>query len=90
MSYGGEKIMADTKLGKVTHYYDKLGVAIIKLSGALSEGDKIKIVGHGNELVQDVSSIQLEHEKIQKAKKGQVVGVKVDKVVKEGDEVSKV
>ncbi|OGK18026.1 hypothetical protein A3G67_04400 [Candidatus Roizmanbacteria bacterium RIFCSPLOWO2_12_FULL_40_12] len=82
--------MADKKIGKITHYYDKLGVAIIKLANGLSVGDKIKIAGHGNELVQDVSSIQLEHEKLQKAKKGQLVGVKVDKVVKDGDEVTKV
>ncbi len=82
--------MADKKIGKVTHYYDKLGVAIIKLTSGLSEGDKIKITGRGNELIQDVSSIQLEHEKLPKAKKGQVVGVKVEKVVKDGDEVTKV
>ena len=81
--------MADKKIGKVTHYYDQLGVAIIKLTGGLSEGDKIKITGHGNELLQDVSSIQLEHERLSKAKKGQIIGVKVDKAVKDGDEVAK-
>jgi len=34
--------MADFKIGKVMHYYDKLGVAIIQLDSGLGIGDKIK------------------------------------------------
>lgn len=87
---GGDFKMADTKVGKVTHYYDKLEVAVLELSGALSVGDKIKIVGHGVEFTQDVGSMQMEHEKLSKAKKGQIVGLKVSKKVKDGDQVFKV
>lgn len=79
--------MADMKVGKVTHYYDKIGVAVVDLEDSLSVGDKIKVTGHGNEFTQQVSSMQLDHQDLQKAKKGQAIGLKVDQKVKEGDEV---
>lgn len=77
--------MADTKIGKITHYYDKIGVAVIELDQILKSGDKIKISGHDNEFNQEVSSMQVEHQKISEAKKGDIVGLKVDKAVKPGD-----
>lgn len=77
--------MADKKIGKVTHYYDKIGVAIIELAAPLKVGDMVKFSGHDNEFTQEVSSIQIEHEKVDKAGKGSVVGVKVDQRVKEND-----
>lgn len=82
--------MADFKVGKITHYYDKIGVAVLELSDNLAAGDTIRISGHGKEYTQVVSSMQIEHENIQEAKKGQSVGLKMDQEVKEGDEVYKV
>ena len=81
--------MAGTKVGKITHYYDKIGVAIVEVLGSLKVGDKIKISGK-EELVQEVASMQIEHEQVQTAKKGQVIGLKVDGEVKKGDEIFKV
>lgn len=78
------------KIGKVTHYYDKLQVAIVELAAELSVGDKIKFVRGGEDMFeQTVDSIQIEHEKKESAKKGEVVGIKVEKEVKEGAEVFK-
>jgi len=78
------------KVGKVTHYYDKIGVAIVELNGQLSVGDKIKFVRVGEDLFeQAVDSIQIEHEKKETAGKGDTVGLKVEKAVKEGAEVFK-
>ncbi len=82
--------LADVRVGKITHYYDKIGVAVIELEGKLSEGDTIRLSGHGNEFTQPVASMQIEHENIKEAKKGDAVGLKVDQPVKEGDEVFKV
>ena len=83
--------MADFKIGEVIHYYDKIGVVIVELDGALSTGDKIKFVRGGENLFeQKVDSIQIEHEKKESADKGSVVGLKVEKEVKEGAEVYKV
>lgn len=82
--------MASVKLGQVTHYYDKIGVAVLELTGSLRTGDKIKFVRGGEDLFeQTVSSIQLEHEELKEAKSGQAIGLKVDQPVKEGAEVYK-
>jgi putative protease len=83
--------MADFKIGKVTHYYDKIKVAIVELDGKLSVGDKIKFARGGEEMFeQAVDSIQIEHEQKETADKGEVVGLQVDQEVKEGAEVFKV
>lgn len=83
--------MTDFKVGKVTHYYDKIGVAIVELDADLGVGDRIKFVRGGEDLFeQDVTSIQIEHQQVDKAGKGQVIGLKVDQEVKEGAEVYRV
>ncbi|MCL5431916.1 MAG: hypothetical protein M1484_02320 [Patescibacteria group bacterium] len=80
--------MAKAKvIGKVAHYFDQIGVAALKLSGPLAVGDTVKITGHGKELTQTVASMQIEHEQVQEAKKGDDVAIKVDQPVKEGDSV---
>ncbi len=82
--------MAEAKpIGKITHFYDKIGVAVVALDKKLKVGDKIKI-GKNDELVeQEVKSIQIEHEKLTEAKKGQEIGLKVKGKVREGDLVYK-
>jgi len=76
------------KIGKVTHFYGNIGVAIIELSGKLSVGDKVKFEGGKNEFEQTVESMQIEHKDISSAKKGDVIGLKVDEKISEGAEVS--
>ena len=79
------------KVGKVSHYYDKIGVAIVELDGTLAVGDKIKFARGGEDLFEEtVESIQIEHEKKDSASKGDVVGLKVNEAVKEGAEVYKI
>lgn len=83
--------MADFKVGKITHYYDKIGVAVLELDADLAVGDKIKFIRGGEDLFeQTVESMQIEHEQIQQAKKGETVGLRVDQEVKESAEVYKV
>lgn len=82
--------MPDFKIGKITHYYEKIGVAVLELTDTLAVGDTIRISGHGGEFTQTVNSMQIEHENVQTAKKGQAIGLKTDQEVKEGDEVFKV
>lgn len=81
--------MADLKVGKITHYFDKIGVCVVELEGTLAVNDRIKISGHAGEVEMTVSSMQVEHQQVQEAKKGDVIGMKVDQPVKEGDEVYK-
>jgi len=83
--------MADLKIGEVTHYYDKINVAIVELGATLTIGDTVRFVRGGEDLFeQKVESMQIEHEKVDSAKKGDVIGLKADKEIKEGAEVFKV
>ncbi|MBI4919835.1 hypothetical protein HY838_00865 [Candidatus Azambacteria bacterium] len=75
------------KIGKVSHYYGNLGVAIVELSGKLSVGDKVKFESGKNEFEQTVKSMQIEHKEIESAKKGDVVGIKVDEKVNDSAEM---
>lgn len=77
------------KLGKIHHYYDKIGVAALTLTGSLKVGDTVTVTGHGNTVTQIINSLQIEHQPIEKAKKGDDVAFKIDQPVKEGDEVEK-
>ena len=80
--------MAEEKpVGKISHYYDKIGVGIIELAGALKVGDTVQIKGKDTDFEQAVDSMQIEHEPVEKAKKGDVIGIKMNQKVKEGDEV---
>ena len=82
--------MSQFKVGTVTHYYDKIKVAVIEVTGSLSVGDTIKFVRGGEDLFeQKVTSIQVEHEMKDSAGKGDVVGLKTDEEVKEGADIYK-
>lgn len=71
-------------IGKIIHYYDKIGVAIVRLSGALKVGDKIKVEGNKNEFEQTVDSIQMDHKEITVGETGQEVGIKLTQKANEG------
>lgn len=76
-------------IGKVTHYFPKVGVAIVKLKNNLEIGERIKFKKEDQEFDQVVTSMQIEYKDIKEAKKGQEIGIKVDEKVKEGWEVYK-
>lgn len=77
-------------VGKVTHFFTKISVAIVELTGTLSIGDKILIKGPTTNLEQTVDSMQIEHKNVQTAKKGDSIGLKVNERVREGDTVYKI
>ena len=73
-------------IGTVTHYYSHLGVAIIQINnGTLKKGDSIHIQGHSTDFTQPVESMELEHQHIDKAATGQIVGLRVKDHVREHD-----
>lgn len=78
------------EIGKVTHYFTKIGVAVIELGGDLKVGDKIHIKGATSDFKQKVKSMQIEHEEIEEAEAGQSIGLKVEEHAREGDKVYKV
>lgn len=78
------------EIGKIVHYYTNLGVGIIELKGTLKVGDKIKIKGATTDFEQKIASMQIEHEKVEEAKKGKSIGLKTKKHVRQNDVVYKV
>lgn len=82
--------MAEKKVqvGIVTHYFDKIGVAVVKAQKELKAGDKIQIEAL-EPFTQVIKSMQVEHAPIKAAKAGQEVGMKVEKPVKEGNKIFK-
>jgi len=78
------------EVGKVTHFFSKISVAVVELMAPLSVGDRIRIQGPTTDFEQTVQSMQIEHENVKTAKKGQSVGLKVDERVRENDTLYKI
>ncbi|MFZ2603483.1 MAG: hypothetical protein WAX79_05745, partial [Candidatus Omnitrophota bacterium] len=75
---------------KITHYYDKIGVAIIELTDKIKIGDKIKIEGGKNEFDQTVDSMEIDRKPVDSAGSGDAVGIKVKEKTGEGALVLKI
>ncbi len=81
----------EERVGIVTHYFNHLSVAILKLeSGALRVGDTIHIKGHTSDFYQRVESMEIDHVHVNEARPGQSFGVKVKDHAREHDAVYKV
>ena len=77
------------QVGHITHFFSKIGVAIVELTAALAIGDQILVKGPATDFEQVVDSMQIEHQNVQKAEYGQSIGLKVAQPVKEKDVVYK-
>ena len=78
-------------IGKITHYFGNIGVAVIELSKTLKIGESIRIVGgEATDFTQEIKSMEIDHEKAKTAKTGDSIGLKVDEKVREGYKVYKV
>ena len=82
--------MEEKEIGKIIHFFGKLGVGIIELSGDLRVGDKVRIKGHSSDLTETVASIQIEHAVVDAGKPGDKVGITVQGKVHEHDKVYKI
>jgi len=78
------------EVGRVTHYYSRIGVAVIELKAPLAIGDKILIRGSTTNFEQTVESMQIQHKNIERAEAGQAVGLKVLERVRPKDIIYKV
>ncbi|MEM3550726.1 MAG: translation elongation factor-like protein [Candidatus Bathyarchaeia archaeon] len=82
----GENVI---EVGRITHYFTKIGVAVIELKAPLAIGDHIVVKGPTTDFEQVVDSMQIEHKNVQRADAGQSIGLKVAQRVREKDVVYK-
>lgn len=77
-------------VGKISHFFPKISVAVIELSGTLKVGDQISIEGASTNFTQAIESMQIEHKQVQSAGAKKSIGLKVQDRVREGDSVFKI
>jgi putative protease len=77
------------EIGRITHFFSKINVAVIELKAPLKVGDTIVIKGPTTDSQQVVDSMQIEHQNVQAALAGQSIGMKVAQRVRETDAVFK-
>ena len=77
-------------VGKITHFFDKINVAVVQLTGKIKVGDTIEIETGDGPFQQKIDSMQVNHNPVEEAKSGDAIGLKVDNPVREGNKVNKV
>ena len=77
------------EVGRITHFFSKISVAVVELTEPLSIGEHILIKGPSTDFEQPVESMQIEHKNIQRAEAGQSIGLKLAQRAKEKDSVYK-
>jgi putative protease len=75
----------ESVIGKVTHYFPRAGVAVVILDDCLAAGETIRIRGPHDDFCQTVNSMEIDHQRITEAERGQDIGIKVIQRVHEGD-----
>ena len=80
----------ELQVGKVTHYFPKIGVAVVDITNvSIQIGDEIHIKGHTTDFRQKIASMQIEQDKIEVAEPGQSIGLKVENAVRANDLIYK-
>ena len=83
-----ESDMADTRIGTVTHYYNRLHVAGVTITdGELHKGDTIHVKGQTSDFEQKVESMEIDHEAVDVAMPGNQIGLTVIEHAREHDTV---
>lgn len=80
----------EIEIGRVTHFYSHICVAVLKLNENLKLGDKIHILGHTTDFTQRVHSIEVEHHPVVWVKPGDDVAIKVTEPVRVHDVVYRI
>ena len=79
--------MEEKEVGIVTHYFGHISVGIVELSAPLKVGDSIHIKGAHYDFTQTIDSMQIEHETVESAKEGDLIGINVIQKVHPLDKV---
>jgi len=80
----------ENHIGYITHFYDRISVAVLSLTETLNLGDQVHITGHSTDFTQDVTSMEIEHTKVTTVGPGDEVALKVIEPAKKGDKIFKI
>ena len=80
----------ETKIGHITHFYDRISVAVLSLTDRLNIRDKVVISGHSTDFVQEVTSMEIEHQKVTSVGPGDEVALKVIEPCRKGNSIYKI
>jgi hypothetical protein len=77
------------RLGEVSHFFDRISVAVLDLSGksGMKVGDTVHFLGRHTDFQQKITSMQIEHEVVSEVGPGEDVAVEVKQRVRRGDSV---
>ena len=82
--------MEQKQIGVVSNYFEHVGVAALKLTEEIKIGDKIRIVGGNTDFEQEIESMQIHHDKVESAKPGDEIGLRVKEKVRSGYKIYKI
>ena len=77
--------MGEKRVGTVSRYFHKIGVAAIVLEDEINVGSKIRIEGATTNFEMNVDSMQVDRNDIATGSKGQEIAIKVSERVREKD-----
>lgn len=82
--------LAAMPIAEVTHYFPHVNAAVLKIkTGEIRIGDELQFKGHTTDFKEKVVSMQIDHEPVLIARKGDDFGVEVNSRVRAGDLVFK-
>ena len=79
--------MTEQPIGKITHYFPKISVAAATLTGELKVGDRVRVKGHTTDFTETIQSLEIEHQKVDRAGPGDKVAFEVSEKARPGDQV---
>lgn len=82
--------MPEQEIGVVTHYFDQPHVAVVQItSGEVGLGDTLHFRGHTTEFTETVTSMEVDHKKVERAQAGEEVAIQVVGRTRRHDKVFK-
>jgi translation elongation factor EF-1alpha len=83
--------MPEQPVGTVVHYFKGPSVAVVRLTdGELAVGDRVRFHGHTTDFTEQVTSMEVNHQKVQRATAGEEVAIQVTDRARQHDQVLKV
>mgnify|MGYP001068249349 CR=1 FL=1 len=80
----------ETKIGEITHFYNRISVAVLTLRDKLEIGDRVHFLGHTTDFIQNVTSMEIDHKKVMSVDPGEEIALMVIEPVRVGDAIFKI